>query len=196
MYRRSTYELAEYAEEAIAAFIMALSVLNSIYLSTRSEGITNANVVIFSVFGACAAWGLIDGVVQYVGIEVRRSRFRRLSKSLRGSMSLQQFTDHLQRNIDEDIIHNWGQDAVELLFENREEVAPGPVASARKRDFLAFFSVLFVYFFAATVTILPIVALSRLHDAVLVSNSVSTLFLFAIGYLWAHSTEHGRPWVL
>ncbi|RYZ98630.1 MAG: hypothetical protein EOP11_20395 [Proteobacteria bacterium] len=196
MYQRSTYELAEFAEEAIAAFIMALSVLNSIYLSTRSEGITNVNVVIFSVLGACAAWGLIDGVVQYVGIEVRRSRFRRLSKSLRSSMSLRQFTDHLQRNIDEDIIHNWGQDAVSALFEDKDEIREVPKPSARLRDAAAFLSVLFVYSLAALITILPLLLLSKLHSAVVVSNSISTLALFAIGYLWGSSTDHDRPWFL
>jgi len=196
MYQRATYELAEFAEEAIGAFIMALSVLNSIYLSTRSEGITNGNVVVLSVLGACAAWGLIDGVVQYVGIEVRRSRFRRLSKSLRSSMSLKQFTDHLQRNIDEDIIHNWGQDAVSLLFENKGDIHEPSLPPGRIRDLIAFFSVLFVYLAIASLTVVPLLLIHKLHDAVVVSNSISTLGLFAIGFVWGKSTDHDRPWLL
>jgi VIT1/CCC1 family predicted Fe2+/Mn2+ transporter len=196
MYRRATYELAEFAEESIGAFIMALSVLNSIYLSTRSEGITNVNVVIYSVLGACAAWGLIDGVVQYVGIEVRRSRFRRLSKALRTSMTLRQFTDHLQRNIDEDIIHNWGQDAVSLLFENKGDIQGPSLPSGRFRDLIAFLCVVFVYLASASVTILPLLLISRLHAAVVVSNFVSTVCLFAIGFVWGRSTDHDRPWLL
>jgi VIT1/CCC1 family predicted Fe2+/Mn2+ transporter len=193
---QTTYELAEFAEESINAFIMALSVLNSIYLSTKSEGIANVNVVIFSVLGACAAWGLIDGVVQYVGIEVRRSRFRRLSKSLRSSMSLRQFTEHLQRNIDEDIVHNWGQDAVALLFENKADIAPLPAPSARRRDLTAFVSVVFVYLAVALLTIIPFLLLKSLYAAVVASNTVSTGTLFAIGYVWGRSTEHNRPWLL
>lgn len=196
MYQRATYELAEFAEEAIGAFIMALSVLNSIYLSTRSEGIANVNVVVFSVLGACAAWGLIDGVVQYVGIEVRRSRFRRLSKALRSSMSLRQFTDHLQRNIDEDIIHNWGQDAVAALFDNKGDIQAPPAPLGRSRDAIAFLSVLLIYLAAALVTIIPFLVISRLHVAVVLSNSVSTLCLFAVGYVWGKSTDHQRPWLL
>ncbi len=196
MYQRKTFELAEFAEEAIAAFIMALSVLNSIYLSTRSEGITNVNVIVFSVLGACAAWGLIDGVVQYVGIEVRRSRFRRLSKSLKSSMSLQQFTDHLQHNIDEDIIHNWGQDAVAALFENKDDVQPRSARSSRLNDGIAFLSVLFVYLVASLVTVIPLFLVGSLYRAVVISNCLSTLFLFAIGYVWGQSTEHARPWLL
>lgn len=196
MYQRGTYEIAEFAEEAIGAFIMALSVLNSIYFSTRSEGITNVNVVALSVAGACAAWGLIDGVVQYVGIEVRRSRFRRLSKSLKSSMSLKQFTEHLQRNIDEDIIHNWGQDAVALLFGNKEAIESPPVASGRRRDLLALLTVIGVYLATAGVAIIPLYLIDTLHDAVVLANFVATLFLFAIGFVWGKSTEHGRPWLL
>ena len=196
MYQRSTYELAEFAEEAIGAFIMALSVLNSIYLSSRSEGVANVNVVVFSVLGACAAWGLIDGVVQYVGIEVRRSRFRRLSKALRSSMSLRQFTDHLQRNIDEDIIHHWGQDAVSALFDNKNDIQGSPDALNRGRDAAAFLSVIMIYLAAALVTIIPFLLIAQIHAAVVVSNSVSTLCLFAIGFVWGKATDHQRPWLL
>lgn len=196
MYNRSTYELAEFAEESISAFIMALSVLNSIYLSSSQEGIANVNVMVYSVFGACMAWGLIDGVVQYVGIEVRRARFRRLSKSLRGSMSLSQFTEHLQHNIDENIIHHWGQDAVAQLFEKKNQIESSGKTAARAKDFFAFACVILVYLLAATIVAAPLLLMNDLYSSVIASNIISTVSLFLIGYGWGKSIEHQKPMVL
>lgn len=193
MYQRSTYELAEFAEESISAVIMALSVLNSIYLSSSSEGMINANVMIFSVFGANVAWGLIDGVVQYVGIEVRRARFKRLSRSLRSSMNLDQFIAHLQHNIDDDIVHNWGEDAIALLFTKKEHLASPAKSISPWKDFFAFFGVMSVYLIAAIAVVAPLVIIQPIYNAVIISNILATTALFAIGYGWGRSIEQEHP---
>ncbi len=192
MYSRTNYELAEFAEEAISAFIMALSVLNSIYLSSVSEGMANFNVAVLSVFGANLAWGIIDGVVQYVGIQVRRARFKRLSRSLRASMSLEQFISHLQINIDEDIVHSWGADAVQMLFAKKDAL-PTQKISATYQDVFAFFGVLLVYALAAAFVTAPLFIIPNLYHALIVANALSTLGLFAIGYGWGKSIEQVSP---
>ncbi|MBY0316740.1 MAG: hypothetical protein K2Q26_14560 [Bdellovibrionales bacterium] len=193
MYHRTHYEFAEFAEEAICAVIMALSVLNSIYLSSSKEGIVNINVMIFSVFGANFAWGMIDGVVQYVGIEVRRARFKRLSRSLRASMKLDQFISHLQHNIDEDILHTWGEDAVALLFTKKERLADPEKIILSSKDLLAFVGVMAVYLFAAIAVTAPLLIIHPSYNAVVTSNILATIALFAIGYGWGCSTEQNHP---
>ena len=193
MYQRTHYEFAEFAEEAICAVIMALSVLNSIYLSSSSEGMVNVKVMIVSVFGANLAWGLIDGVVQYVGIEVRRARFKRLSRSLRSSMNLNQFISHLQQNINEDIVHTWGEDAVALLFTQREQLAEPKTSLTPWKDVFAFFGVMAVYLIAATAVITPLFLIQPNYHAVITANILATTALFAIGYGWGKSIEQKHP---
>lgn len=142
------------------------------------------------------AWGLIDGVVQYVGIEVRRARFVRLSKSLKSSMSLAQFTAHLQHNIDEDIVHNWGEDAVAQLFAKKDELTSPTRSKSKTKDVLAFFGVMGVYLLAAGLSIAPLFVIADLYTAIVISNSISTVALFLIGYGWAKSIEQKRPMIM
>ena len=104
-------------------------------------------------------------------------------------MSLNQFISHLQHNIDEDIIHSWGADAVSLLFEKKEAIAEPAHTSTMRMDLFAFIGVFFVYLFTAVLIVAPLLFTKNLYSGVIVANIISTVALFVIGYSWGRSTE-------
>lgn len=157
----------------------------------------SANELLIGALGAILAWGIIDGVMYALLSVFARGESHRLLRNIQAAESEQEAVgviadelDYFLEPISEESVR---QGLYRSVLEHLRDSQPRKIGLTGE-DFTGALAHVLVAFIAVLPSLAPLVLLGQNYDlAISVSNLVSFVVLFIVGYRWGKYTG-GNPW--
>jgi VIT1/CCC1 family predicted Fe2+/Mn2+ transporter len=178
-------------------FTLAYDVL--IYLGVISSSFARGygRELFFTILGAVAAWGIIDGVLYVLGESLARTERYRLLKHIQTSDSEEEATAAIAEQLDfilEPITGSEQRDALYRDVLSHLSQAEPQKIGVRRDDVIGAVATAVLYVVAVLPSLLPLLLLpGNTAMAIRISNVVSLVVIFAVGYSWGIHTDT-NPW--
>jgi VIT1/CCC1 family predicted Fe2+/Mn2+ transporter len=161
-----------------------------------SSGYTTHELVIGALW-SIFAWGTIDGIMYVLFSVFQRGESHRLLRNIQAAESepeaLEVISDNLDYILEPISEEGIRQKLYKNILENLQDSQPRQIGLTRE-DLIGGLTHVPVALFAVLPSLVPLVMLEKNFDlAILISNLVSIIVLFVVGYRWGKHTG-GNPW--
>ena len=178
-------------------FTLAFRVLRLSADPIQAPSIESVNELLIGALGATLAWGMIDGVMYALISLFEHGEKHRMLKNIQAAVTEDEAVDAVAYELDY-ILEPITDEPVRkklydsILFHLRDS-QPRPIGFTRD-DFTGAIGHVVVAVVAVTPSLVPLVVLRNNAElAILVSNIVSFIVLFLVGYNWGRYTG-ANPW--
>lgn len=165
-------------------------------LSIADAGRDDVRAMWVGALGCNLAWGIIDGVLYWLGCIAERGRTLNLHRAVRRSVDPEQAAQVVASALPDWIAAVLSPTELETIRERLLEL-PEPASRARlsARDWLGGIGVFLLVFVSTFPVVVPFLLFEHLPWAMRTSNLVAVVMLFVTGSVYGTLTSHS-PWIL
>lgn len=176
--------------EILCGLIMVLAITGTVWLGTHST-----KAVISAGIGACAAWGIVDGVIYVYGSILERGRIalaiQETFKCADEGCSLSAIKEELEDTIVDTLSEQERDDVARHIFMYLKPV--GNRTKANKDDILGGIATGMLVFVSGIPLLLPFMFLDDIW-ALRLSRVIGFVMLYTVGHRWGGYIGISRLW--
>jgi VIT1/CCC1 family predicted Fe2+/Mn2+ transporter len=184
--------------EILYGLVIALTITSAIRVITG--GVTlDIELMVTTSLGAGVSWGIIDAMLYILVVIFQKHRYTRMAGKISSAKDESEALATIKEDLEESLIGTLDAEDQKSVYRlvlrahRRSNKAnytnqPKSIAIARE-DVFGAMQVFFAMLLATLVVVAPLWFIEPPHMAVLVSNVVAFIALFAVGYIWAKHTN-------
>ncbi|MGD0819098.1 MAG: hypothetical protein ABR986_11995 [Methanomassiliicoccales archaeon] len=187
--------------EILYGLVIALTITSAIRVITGGGRLDSLeiNLMATTSLGAGIAWGIIDAMLYILVIVFQKHRYTRIAGKINAAKDESEALATIQEDLEDSLVGTLDAEDQKSVYrlvlhaQRRSSAAsythqPKSINIA-KEDIFGATQVFFAMLLATLVVVIPLLLIEPPHVAVLVSNVLAFIVLFAVGYTWAKHTN-------